>query len=206
MLKVFFQRPLLQRLQIVLKNEKPAFISLYPSQVTKTNLTILTNFHTSSQNRIVVVSLENNYALEVLGKITTNHMGNPTIVNYEIDNLEEFNRILDRNWRVSSASEIVETFKNIKNFCAQNNIDLSDARFDKLVDGVMDNCEHLTAVEMTDLLSSIAEIPPTQTYDSHNFHDLWSCLDDICCWKMVDWSFDTSLEIAKLWYKVHVGK
>lgn len=180
--------------------------AIFSCSIEITNYNPSKHVHTSPQRRIVVISNENNYAFNVLSKIQTELVGSPRVLNHEVDNLEEFNSVLDQNWRASSVSEIVKTFKNVKKFCMQNNIDLSDKRFDKLVDGVMDNCENLTINEIADLLNCMAEMPITPCYDSHNFHDLWSCLDDICCWKMVDWNIDTSLEIAKLWYKLHLGK
>lgn len=205
MLKSLLQKPLLQRLQLAIKFEKSSFISLCEANNTKSNLANILNFHTSPKSRIVVVSHENNFAFNVVSKIGATPIRNLKVLNNEVDNLEEFNSVLNQNWRTSSASEIVETFKNVKNFCIQKNIDLSDKRFDNLIDGLMDTSENLSANHITELLSCVGEMPLTKSYDAHNFHDLWSCLDDICCWKMVDWDIDTSLKIATLWYQLHLG-
>lgn len=202
MLKRLLHSPFLKRLELQFKNEN---LSLHKVRYFKYNLTNSSLFHTSSVNRIIVVSNENDYAFSVVNKVHPIHVTNKNLGNQEVKTEEEFNNILNQNWRVSSASEIVETFKNVKNFCIKNNINISDNRFDNLVDGVMDNCEHLSKDEITDLLSCMVEMPVTESYQSHNFHDLWSCLDDICCWKVVDWDVDTSLQVAKLWYKLNVG-
>lgn len=206
MLRYLLRRPFTQLQDLLLKNEQ--FISRFQTKTFQFSLPNSKYFHTSLQRTIIVASHENDYAFNVINKLKTKRIGigDPNIYNHEVDNLEEFNKMLDQNWRQATASVIVETFKNVKKFCIQNNIDLSDKRFDKLVDGLLDNCEYLTVNQLADLLSCIVEMPPTERYDSHNFHDLWSCLDDICCCRVVDWDVDTSLEIAKFWYQLYLGE
>lgn len=206
MFKKLLHRPLLQRIKFSFKNKNSLCISLNKTQNTKYNLAHALCFHTSAPARLVVSSHENNYAFSVVNKIPPKLLENSINESHEVDNLEEFNNMLLRNWRTASASAIVQAFRNVKNFSIQHNIDLSDKRFDNLIDGVVDNCEHLTVDEIITLLSCIGEMPVTESYHSHNFHDLWSCLDDICCYKMVNWDVDTSLEVGKLWYKLHIGK
>lgn len=205
MLNRFLHNSVSQRCYLLLKTEKSLNALLLSkhecSRYNPTNIHI----HTSPQNRNVVVSHENNYILNVIDKIQLIHSRNSDIFNHEVNSLEEFNSILDQNWRNLTAPQIVEAFKNVKRYCVQHNINISDKRFDNLVDGVMDNCEHFTKSHIIELLNCLAEMPLTPGYNCHNFHDLWSCLDDICCWKMVDWDVNTSLEIAKLWSKLHLG-
>ncbi|KAJ8985183.1 hypothetical protein NQ317_018212 [Molorchus minor] len=64
----------------------------------------------------------------------------------------------------------------------------------------------LTNTEIIELLSTLAQYPPCESYSSHNFHDIWSCLDDICCWKMAEWDIEMCFTIANLWYKLNLGK
>lgn len=203
MLKRLLQRPLMQHLEHSFTKQKSPFIYLHKGRNVEYNLRHSLLFHSSPpQNRIMVASHENEYAFSIINKFRFNNMEN---IFCEAETEEEFNNILNQNWRTSSASEIVKAFKNVTKFCIKNNIDVSDKRFDNLVDGVLDNCEHLGKDEVADLLRCMIQMPITESYQSHNFHDLWSCLDDICCWKVVDWDVDSSLEIAKLWYKLNLG-
>lgn len=204
MLKRFLHRPFIQRLEYSFTKDKPSIFQLKSANVGY-NLTHSLLFHSSLQNRIVVVSHENEYAFSVINKFGPKSITNTEVVIREAETEEEFHNILNQNWRTSSASEIVEAFKNTTKFCVKHNIDISDKRFDNLVDGLMDKCEYLSKDEIADLLECMVEIPFTKSYQSHNFHDLWSCLDDICCWKVVDWDIDSSLDIAKLWYKLNLG-
>ncbi|KAJ8954160.1 hypothetical protein NQ318_005754 [Aromia moschata] len=162
------------------------------------------NLHISATNEAkLFFDHENSYAFEIISR-------DPPVSTISPDNkvktTEEFNAALDQNWRASSASEIVKTFINVKDYCIENGIAVSDARFDKLVDGLMDHCETLTDTELADLLSCLCDYPPCQFYTSHNFHDIWSCLDDICCWKMIGWDTEKMFIYANLWYKLNLGK
>lgn len=120
--------------------------------------------------------------------------------------LEQFEQILDHNFRLASPQKIVETFEIVKNYSIENQLALSDPRFDKLIDGLMDNCEKLTDDELFHLLKNISEYPPCESINSHNYHDLWSCLDDICCWKMGCWDIDKKFAFANIWYKLNLGR
>ncbi|KAG5883757.1 hypothetical protein JTB14_023178 [Gonioctena quinquepunctata] len=131
---------------------------------------------------------------------------NSLTLSKEVTTLEEFNETLSRDWKGCSASEIVNAFTNTKNFCKSKNIALSDNRFDNLVDGLINNCEQLNDEELVNLLYCISEFPSCESYEAHNFHDIWSCLDDICCWKVTNWNIDKCLVIANAWYKMKLGR
>ncbi|XP_060533693.1 FAST kinase domain-containing protein 5, mitochondrial isoform X2 [Cylas formicarius] len=126
--------------------------------------------------------------------------------NDRVNNEEEFSKLLDRDWRSSNASDIVSAFKRAKQFCFNNNVPISDERFNKLVDGLMDHCDKLKYEDIIDLMQCLSEYPPCESYKSRNMHDVFSCLDDVCCWKMQNWSMDQLLTVADLWYKFNLAK
>lgn len=119
---------------------------------------------------------------------------------------EDFNRFLARNWRSATATEIAQAFRDVVDFCALNTIPVSDSRFDNLVDGLMDHVEKLTDEELADLLKCFIKFPRCETYASHNFHDVWSALDDICVMRMNDWSTEKRFYFAELWYRLNLGR
>ncbi|XP_056633545.1 FAST kinase domain-containing protein 5, mitochondrial [Diorhabda sublineata] len=166
------------------------------------------SLHTSTlyeTNREVFVDHENSFAYKILPRDSSDSLVNK-LSSKDVTSTEEFNEILDRNWRDSTISDIVNTFIRVKNFCKSNNITVSDTRFDNLVDGLMDNCEHITDDELISLLHCLTEFPFVESYSAHNFHDIWSCLDDLCCWKLVDWDIEKSFTVANIWYQLHLGK
>lgn len=174
---------------------------------TKPNLTfpLTRSLHISLSNRDkIFTDTENSYAYTILPPIPklspTWSLSNP------IKTPEEFTQFLDRNWRGCRAPEIVEAFERVKDFCVANQIDLSDRRFDKLVDGLMDHCEKLTDDELLRLLVLLTEYPPCESSTSRNFHDIWSCLDDVCCWKMGAWDYEKMFNFAEIWYKLNLGR
>ncbi|KAF2900424.1 hypothetical protein ILUMI_05763 [Ignelater luminosus] len=126
--------------------------------------------------------------------------------NEVITTLDDFNSLLDQNWRIKSSTEIVEGFKSALNYCTQNDINVSDQRFDKLVDGLVDHVQDLTDSELLELLDCLIEYPLCDSYTAHNFHDIWSALDDVCIWKIPNWSTETMFMFADRWYRLNLGK
>lgn len=119
---------------------------------------------------------------------------------------EDFNKFLAKNWRTTSASEIVQAFKDVVDFCASNGIAVSDGRFDNLVDGLLDHVEQLTDEELSDLMKCLIKFPMCDSYEAKNFHDIWSALDDICLLRMGNWSVEKRFYFAELWFRLNLGR
>lgn len=119
---------------------------------------------------------------------------------------KEFQNILKQNWRKSTASEIVKAFQDLQPYCTKNNINISDIRFNNLIDGLMDHCEKLTVVELYDLLYCLTKYPRCHSFVAHNMHDTWSCLDDICLWKWSSMNVDQMLQFCDLWYELGLAR
>lgn len=119
---------------------------------------------------------------------------------------EDFNKFLSKNWRKENGSEIVQAFKDVVDFCALNGIAVSDPRFDNLVNGFLDHVEQITDEELSDLLKCLIKFPLCDSYEAHNFHDIWSALDDICLLRMKNWSVEKQFYFAELWYRLHLGR
>uniref|UniRef100_A0AAR5Q8N4 FAST kinase-like protein subdomain 2 domain-containing protein n=2 Tax=Dendroctonus ponderosae TaxID=77166 RepID=A0AAR5Q8N4_DENPD len=148
---------------------------------------------------------ENYYAFQIvkspaIGSQTTLSSGQ------SINTDSDFTGFLNKDWRKSNATEITKAFISVKPFCNSHNITVNDARFDCLVDGLMDNCENLTDSELLQLLQTLLEYPKCRPPTIGNFHDVWSCLDDICCWKMKDWDIETVFIFGDLWFKLGLSK
>lgn len=181
-------------------------------QVAVPNLSVclnFKNFHTASVLRHKLFKeTENIYAFDILQNIPLNNIDiyTPKSSNKTITATDEFNKLLDRDFRKATISDIVNTFKDALHYCIANNVNISDSRFDKLVDGLMDNVERLTSEDLYELLSTLIKYPTCESYTSHNFHDVWSALDDACYSKISDWSTDELFRFAELWYQLNLGK
>ncbi|GJQ85365.1 hypothetical protein Trydic_g10139 [Trypoxylus dichotomus] len=152
---------------------------------------------------------ENVHALRILESfpLTTtlndDHLQHATQI---ISSDTEFNKLLDQHWRIASPSRIVKTFLSVVDYCQKQNINISDNRFDRLVDGLLDNVENLTMDELYAMLKCLKGLPMTENYSSHNYHDVWSALDDICTWRLNDWDRDTLFKFANMFYLLHLGR
>lgn len=150
---------------------------------------------------------ENVYAYDIIKAmplVSTQYTCEST--NDNILSLEEFETTLDQEWRLKSGAEIVDAFQRVVSYCSTHNVDLSDRRFDKLTDGLMDHIQDLTDMQLLNLINCVSAFPPTDSYSSHNFHDIWSALDDVCCWKAPNWPKETLFLFAEGWYKLNLGK
>ncbi|CAG9865403.1 unnamed protein product [Phyllotreta striolata] len=147
--------------------------------------------------------VENQYAFSILN----NEIGSPSeALPKRISTPKDFEELLDRNWKKSNITDIVETFVKVKDYCITNDVQLSNPVFDKLVDGFVDNCEHITDEQLINLLHTLIGFPVEFGYSTHNFHDLWSCLDDVCCWKIVSWDIQKCFTVGNLWYQLRLGR
>lgn len=150
---------------------------------------------------------ENSYAYSIIKSLPSPYRGtfqlqSPSSV---VKSEDELAAVLDQNWRTRSATEIVDAFRNAVHYCNENEVGLSDARFDKLVDGLMDNVEYLTDEELSQLMICVMKFPPSRMITAHNFHDVWSALDDICCSRVEGWDSETRFKFAELWYLLRLG-
>lgn len=153
-------------------------------------------------DEVILRYTENNHAYKVMRSLPQykNILYCSNITFFENIEENEFNALVSKNWRLESSTDILNGFKSACGYCRENKITLSDYRFDKLVDGLMDKCQDLTDNELTELLGLIREYPPPDTVTSHNFHDIWSALDDMCCQRHNQWTRDKLLLIADQWY------
>ncbi|KAL1502129.1 hypothetical protein ABEB36_007321 [Hypothenemus hampei] len=150
---------------------------------------------------------ENNYVYKIVNRTPLISSTRETILGQEtILQQNEFDNYLNKNWRQSNASDIVKAFEDVEQYCIDNNVSVTDSIFDNLVDGLMDHCEKLTDQEILRLLNCLSKLPPCNAFDSQNYHEVWSCLDDICCWKMVNWDLETLFAIADVWYQLRLAK
>lgn len=162
-------------------------------------------YDVNKENSKQFVQNENLFAFHIVSRVGINSTS-PTVTSTEIIDEQSFSSYLDKNWRKSSAAEISQAFSTVKQFCIENNIAVSDPRFDKLTDGLMDHCEKLTDRQLYNLLKDLSEYPTCFGFKAHNFHDIWSCLDDLCCWKMHNWDADTMLAFSNHFFLLRLGK
>lgn len=153
----------------------------------------------------IFTEFENAYAYDIVKPFLINPF-QFTEANATISAEDEFNKYVDRNWRCKTAAEVATAFKTVQKYCWENGICVTDTRFDKLVDGLMDNAENLSDTELSDLLACLRKFPPCNRYDAHNYHDIWSCLDDMCVMRLPNWDTDTMLHFGDHWYHLCLGK
>ncbi|XP_017774452.1 PREDICTED: FAST kinase domain-containing protein 5, mitochondrial [Nicrophorus vespilloides] len=165
----------------------------------------------STQNAKLFLDRENMHAYKVIehksayGQVNLQDLFLRTGTT-EINSELEMNVMLSQDWRIQTATDIVRAFRIALPVCIENNINLSDTRFNNLTDGLLDNVEKITDEELIEMLDLLALYPETESFKSHNYHDIWSALDDVCCWRLSSWDKENVFPIADRWYKLNLGK
>lgn len=130
-------------------------------------------------------------------------------IDYKTQELSEseFKLFCDEtNWASKSDEELVDSFKRLAVYCELQNINLSDARFDLIVDALCYRCFKFTDQHLENVLKYLGAFPETVTINDRNFVELWSALDDTCVERVTEWKTDKMLEIADLWYRLRLSK
>lgn len=193
------------RPQLLRKQLYSSIQAAHPTLGVQSQHLISSHENINEENSKNFVPYENLFAFQTVSRVGLNSTSQ-SVTSTEINDEGSFTSYLDKNWRESSAAEISLAFTTVKQFCIENNIAVSDQRFDQLVNGLMDHCENLTDRQLYNLLKDMSEYPKCIGFKAHNFHDIWSCLDDMCCWKMHNWDVDTILAFSNLFFLLHLGK
>ncbi|KAK9874377.1 hypothetical protein WA026_002724 [Henosepilachna vigintioctopunctata] len=175
---------------------------IFPHQ--KCNFHMCTILHDTRQFK----GLENQYMYQIVNKNFPLFPSSSTKFE-KVKTLNEFEKVLSQNYKLNSghnATDILKVFKCVEEYCLLYKITLSDTRFDDLVDGLMDHCENLNDDELLELLLCLTRYIKCDSYRDHNFHDVWSCLNDICCDRIKDRSMEYLMQLADAWYELDLGR
>lgn len=176
--------------QHLLRNSVPNVCIQY-KQIHKSNIS----------NQKLRVETENNHAYTIMQSLSPYKHTLSMIQQFDnIIEREEFDKVLNKHWRSESATNIVNAFKHLCYYANIHNIPLSDNCFNNLVDGLMDKCQDLSDQELSEILLCIKNYPAPDSMTSHNFHDIWSALDDMCCKRIVSWQKEKVLLFTDHWY------
>lgn len=169
--------------------------------------TFYKSFHVSpAKEKRVFQDLENQHAHNIiLNRLNlVNRM--ESAINGHISD-EEFNSICsESNWPNKNNAELTNSFKNLAIYCKSKEVVISDTRLDHIVDAVCYRCFNFSDDELENVLYYLGAFPETATINDRNFLELWSAFDDACVARLSNWDIDKLLEIADLWYRLHLSK
>lgn len=164
-------------------------------------LSLAAAFHTSNGCSVKsFIDGENNFAHKVMATLGNYHLMSPPVKSLVPD--EDFMSI---NEPVPN-KELIQCLERIANYCVNHNLTVSETRFDRIVDLIVNQCESFTDQELLDTLRILTIFPPAPGVGSRNFLELWSALDDECMNRLDNWSTEMRLLACDHWFKLHMAK
>lgn len=171
------------------------------------NLTSTKFIHQSSTHlRRFFQDHENQHAHDIVLK-RSNYINSIECIKELTLSDDKFRIICDeKNWTTKTDSELIESFKRLAIYCELQNIQLSDTRFDHIVDTICDRCFKFSDEQLEIVLQYLGAFPEGESINDRNFVELWSALDDTCVNRVTEWHTDKMLQIADLWYRLRLSK
>lgn len=126
--------------------------------------------------------------------------------NHQSINKEEFLKIINTKWSRANAHDLFQVFSDLGVYCSENNICISDKRFDDLIDALTDSIELTTDDELKALFYSLTKWPETESIRTRNYIEVWAALDDECIKRFNKWSYDKMLLFLSLFYMLNVTR
>lgn len=110
------------------------------------------------------------------------------------------------DWTDISAADVLDHLKWVVKQCVDQNISISDDKFDCFIDCFTEICFNFTDEQLLVALKTIVYIPETNSLNTKNFVELWNCLDDACVERIASWDIDRILLVCDHWYILNLGK
>lgn len=105
-----------------------------------------------------------------------------------------------------NSQKLYENFIKIVNYCNQNEICISNDKFDKFIDIFINNCYKFNDEQLIHSIHLLSLLPVTLSPFTRNYLELWNSLDDNCLKRIDNWSIDQILLISDCWYLLNLTK
>lgn len=107
----------------------------------------------------------------------------------------------DPNLKNLSTKDFLNVFKIASVDAATKTLKpISDVMFNNLSDALVSKVHEFSDEDLISALLYLSLWPMTESTRSNNFNKIWKALDDRCCERKKDWSFNKILYFIDLWY------
>ncbi|XP_058818306.1 uncharacterized protein LOC131681507 [Topomyia yanbarensis] len=164
------------------------------------------SFHSSCKLEVKKFSdSENDFAREILQQNAAG-IAVKTLQSSATNNSEqpEFQQITD--WHSLSGQDLLIQFGQVVEICRQNEICISDRRFDQFVEALVNRIASFSDEQLIESLRLLVELGPTPAVNTRNFLDIWKALDQVCLKRITTWKTDELLHMADQWYPLRLSK
>lgn len=165
------------------------------------------NFHCNANLCVkMFMEHENNYAYSVMESkgysipISLKKVESTTLTK------DQFDMLIKKDWSKASPKESFEGFSMLAEYCAENNIQISNRMFDDFIDCLTDYIKLASDKELESVFFSLAKWPEPESIRTRNFIEVWAALDDECLNRLQKWTFDQQFYFISLFFMLKAIK
>ncbi|KAH8324087.1 hypothetical protein KR074_002890 [Drosophila pseudoananassae] len=102
----------------------------------------------------------------------------------------------------ASPADLFENFLGLVQYCAGQDLQISDARFDGFLRCYCEQLHRLTDDQLLGSLRALCELPVPESTKTRNYMELWNTLDIECCRRIERWNSARLLLVSDAWYRL----
>lgn len=125
------------------------------------------------------------------------------LVKFDINVASNF---LDKNWHTVSIDDLMQGLFDVVSYCRKTEVQISDTKFDSIVDAITERRYEFTDNQLMDLLKSLMILPETPTKHTRNFWDIWLAIEEVNVDRMSDVNYPKRFLIADHYYRLNLGR
>lgn len=114
--------------------------------------------------------------------------------------------LLSKSWHSCPIDELFAGLESVIIFCKSFNVQISDKKFDALIDAFTDRRYELTDDQLAAALKLLMILPPTPSRNTRNYWDLWLAIEQVCLDRCPDWDLDKRLLFTDHFYQLNLGR
>ncbi|ALC48813.1 CG2124 [Drosophila busckii] len=103
-------------------------------------------------------------------------------------------------------AELQRALKQLTQYCAQTNTQLSDERFTNFIRVYCEQLHRFSDEQLLDALRCLQELPTPESTKTPNYMELWNTLDIECCRRVEQWKQTQLLLVCDAWYQLGLAR
>lgn len=165
------------------------------------------NFHGNANLCVkMFMEHENNYAYSVMeSKGYSVPISLKKVISTTL-NKDQFDSLIKKDWSKADPKDIFEGFSMLAEYCAENNLQISNRMFDNFIDCLTDCIKLALDKELESVFFSLVKWPEPESMRTRNFIEVWAALDDECLNRLQMWTFDQHFYFISLFFMLNTTK
>uniref|UniRef100_A0A336M7Y5 CSON011754 protein n=2 Tax=Culicoides sonorensis TaxID=179676 RepID=A0A336M7Y5_CULSO len=150
---------------------------------------------------------ENEFAHRILASAgVSNMLKQEDLYSLFTSSNKSIDSILTKNFQECSIDQLMTYMVLVAKYCMDNNIQISDRKFDGIVDCLADRRFELNDEQLIKGLKLLMILPKTPSKHTRNYWDLWLAFEQVCLERCQNWDVDKRLFFTDIFYQLNLGR